>query len=255
MQMSAPTLRLDAMQFFGRLASDYHAMFGITLAALRGQRILDCPSGPCSFVAEAVAAGIDAVGVDPLYIHTHAELRERCESDIAGTIKAMSAHGDHYSALDLITYADSKRAALHGFLADYEIGRAANRYIAASLPLLPFADQSFDQTFSAHLLVTYSSPESGGILTNSPFTEQWHQAAIAELLRVTKRVLHVYPTTTRTSPARRHPYLEHIVARLQASGEWTCRYQLSTYHRGDPAQNLLNASLVIERVSPDHATV
>ncbi|NBX33123.1 MAG: SAM-dependent methyltransferase, partial [Planctomycetes bacterium] len=54
--MTAPTLRLDAMQFFGRLASDYHAMFGVTLQALAGQRILDCPSGPCSFVAEAVAA-------------------------------------------------------------------------------------------------------------------------------------------------------------------------------------------------------
>jgi len=249
MQMSAPTLRLDAMQFFGRLASDYHAMFGITLAALRGQRILDCPSGPCSFVAEAVAAGIDAVGVDPLYIDTQAELRDRCESDIAGTIKAMSEHGDHYSSLDLITYADSKRTALYGFLADYEEGKRAGRYVAASLPLLPFADRSFDQTFSAHLLVTYSTPESGGILTNSPFTEVWHMAAITEMLRVTKHALHVYPTTTRTSPALRHPYLEHIVARLQASGEWTCRYQPSTYHRGDAAQNLLNASLVIERVA------
>jgi hypothetical protein len=104
-------------------------------------------------------------------------------------------------------------------------------------------------------LVTYSSPESGGILTNSPFTEQWHQAAITELLRVTTRALHVYPTTTRTSPARRHPYLEHIVARLQTSGVWNCRYQLATYQRGDSAQNLLNASLVIERISSDHATV
>jgi hypothetical protein len=252
--MTAPTLRLDTMQFFGRLASDYHAMFGVTLQALSGQRILDCPSGPCSFVAEAVAAGVDAVGVDPLYIHTHDELRARCELDIAGTINAMSEHGDHYSTLDLNVYAANKRAALHGFLADYEVGRAAGRYVAASLPQLPFADQSFDQTFSAHLLVTYSSPESGGILTNSPFTEQWHQAAITELLRVTKRALHVYPTTTRTSPARRHTYLEHIVAQLQASGAWTCRYQPSTYHRGDSAQNLLNASLVIERVSSDHAT-
>ena len=255
MGMSAPTLRLDTMQFFGRLASDYQAMFGMALQALVGQRILDCPSGPCSFVAEAVAAGVDAVGVDPLYIHSNAELGARCESDIAGTIKAMSAHGDHYSALDLASYADSKRAALQGFLADYEVGRAAGRYVAASLPQLPFADQSFDQTFSAHLLVTYSSPESGGILSNSPFTEQWHQAAITELLRVTKHALHVYPTTTRTSPARRHPYLEHIVARLQASGVWDCRYQPSTYHRGDSAQNLLNASLVIERTSSDNVTL
>jgi hypothetical protein len=245
--MSAPTLRLDGMQFFGRLASDYHAMFGVSLTQLRGQRILDCPSGPCSFVAEAVAVGVDAVGVDPLYVHTHAELHDRCEADIVGTLKAMNQHGDHYSALDLSDYAENKRAALRGFLADYEQGKRAGRYVAASLPHLPFTDQSFDQTFSAHLLVTYSSPESGGILTNSPFTEEWHEAAIMELLRVTKHTLHLYPTTTRTSPARRHPYLEHTIARLQASGEWTCRFEPSTYHRGDAAQNLLNASLVIER--------
>jgi hypothetical protein len=49
--------------------------------------------------------------------------------------------------------------------------------------------------------------------------------------------------------------LEHIVAQLQASGLWECRYQPATYQRGDSAQNLLNASLVIERVSSDHATV
>ena len=36
--MASPTLRLDSMQFFGRLASTYHAMFGITVEQLRGLR-------------------------------------------------------------------------------------------------------------------------------------------------------------------------------------------------------------------------
>ena len=245
--MASPALLLDTMQFFGRLASDYREMFGVTLEELRGLRVLDCPGGPGSFVAEASAAGAHAVAVDPLYAHTAEELRVRCETDIEGTLKAMSAHPGAYADLDLAQYAETKRTALRGFLADYPAGRAAGRYVAASLPALPFADRAFDRTFSAHLLFTYSSPASGGILVDSPFTEEWHVQAVNELLRVTGRSLHLYPTTTRTEPAHRHPYLERIVAGLEAGGEWSCRYAPSTYQRGNAAQNQLNSSLVIER--------
>jgi hypothetical protein len=187
------------------------------------------------------------VAVDPLYAHTAAELRTRCEADIAGTIQAMIAHGNAYADLDLAHYADEKRAALRGFLADYPAGRAAGRYVAAGLPALPFADRVFDRTFSAHLLVTYSDPASGGILVDSPFTEEWHVQAVDELLRVTERSLHIYPSTTRTEPAHRHPYLGRIVAGLEAGGTWSCRYEPSSYQRGNTAQNKLNSSLVIER--------
>ena len=140
-----------------------------------------------------------------------------------------------------------RRAAAQAFLADYPAGRAAGHYVAASLPSLPFPDRAFDRTFTAHLLVTYSDPASGGLLPDSPFTEQWHVDAVRELLRVTDGSLHLYPTTTRTEPARRHAYLERIVAELEAGDTWRCRYEPSTYQRGNAAQNLLNASLVVER--------
>ena len=245
--MASPALQLDTMKFFGRLASDYREMFDVSPEQLRGQRILDCPGGPCSFVAEACAAGAHAVAVDPLYAHTADELHARCEADIEGTIKAMSAYPGAFADLDLAQYAETKRTALRGFLADYPAGRAAGRYVAASLPALPFADRAFDRTFSAHLLFTYSDPASGGILLDSPFTEAWHVQAVQELLRVTERSLHLYPTTTRTEPAHRHPYLERIVASLEAGSTWSCRCVPSTYERGNAAQNQLNSSLVIER--------
>ncbi|MSR34905.1 MAG: hypothetical protein EXS12_08970 [Phycisphaerales bacterium] len=260
--MTKPTLILDRMQFFGRLAADYQTMFGVTLESLKGKRVLDCPAGPSSFVAQACAAGVDAVGVDPLYAHGAHELRQRCQDDIAYTVQRMAAHEGAYSDLNLQAYADNKRAALELFLPDYEADRAGVRYINASLPTLPFANDEFDHTFSAHLLVTYSDPASGGILPNSPFTLEWHMAAVFALMRVTRGSLHVYPTTTRTLPARRHPYIEAIVARIEAQnvrghdachgngdtmGVWKCRYEPSTYQRGDMAQNYLNASLVIER--------
>ena len=265
--MTKPTLILDRMQFFGRLAADYQAMFGVTLESLKGKRVLDCPSGPSSFVAQACAVGVDAVGVDPLYVHGANELRQRSEDDIAYTVKSMATYEGAYSDLDLQAYADNKRAALELFLPDYEADRAGVRYINASLPTLSFADGEFDHTFSAHLLVTYSDPASGGILPNSPFTLQWHMAAVWELLRVTRGSLHVYPTTTRTSPARRHAYIDAIVqsveehnARAQHEGNananpmgiWKCRFEPSTYQRGDAAQNYVNASLVIERQHHRH---
>lgn len=245
--MGNRTLRLDGMQFFGRLASEYKAMFGIDVHDLRGLRVLDCPGGPSSFTAEACAAGAHAVAVDPLYALDTDQLRARGEADIQTTIAAMKEHGDAFSDLDIGRYADEKRAAAQGFLADYAAGRAAGRYVAASLPTLPFPDRAFDRTFTAHLLVTYSDPASGGLLADSPFTEQWHVDAVRELLRVTDGSLHLYPTTTRTDPARRHAYLERIVAELEAGGTWRCRYRPSTYQRGNAAQNLLNASLVVER--------
>lgn len=265
--MTKPTLILDRMQFFGRLAADYQAMFGVTLESLKGKRVLDCPSGPSSFVAEAFAAGVDAVGVDPLYAHDAHELRKRSHDDIAYTVKTMATYEGAYSDLDLQAYADNKRAALNGFLADYESGLRAGRYINASLPHLPLDDQTFDHAFSAHLLFTYSDPASGGILTNSPFTLQWHMAAVIDLMRVTRGSLHLYPTTTRTNPTRRHPFIDEIVARIEAQnarsqhatnsnadnmGIWKCRFEPSTYQRGDAAQNYLNASLVIERQPHRH---
>ena len=250
------------MQFFGRLATDYQAMFGTTLESLAGKRVLDCPSGPSSFVAQACAAGVNAIGVDPLYAHAANELRNRCLDDIDYTVRQMAKHDAAYGDLDLQAYANNKRQALELFLPDYESDRAGQRYINASLPKLPFANRHFDHTLSAHLLVTYSDSAVGGCLSNSPFTLEWHLAAVLEMMRVTRGSLHIYPTTTRTKPARRHPYMDAIVELVESqsrrghdssdhgtdtSGAWTCRFEPSTYQRGDQDQNYSNASLVIER--------
>ena len=78
------TFTLEAMQFFGRLGGDYEAMFGLSLASLAGKRVLDCPSGPSSFVAELHALGVDAVGVDPLYAESRATLVARGVADAEG---------------------------------------------------------------------------------------------------------------------------------------------------------------------------
>lgn len=237
---------LEAMQFFGRVGSDYEAMFGVRLPALNGCRVLDCPSGPGSFVAEASALGAEVVGVDPLYEQPLEELVRRGAADVAHTIERMQANATRFADIDLHAYAQSKLRALVRFAGHFEQGKARGQYRAARLPALPFPDRAFDLTLSAHLLFTYSSPQTGGVMRDSPFSEAWHLAAADELMRVTRGELRLYPTTTRWLEPCRHPYAEAVAAHVRAQG-LRVRYEPSTFARGNVADDNLNASLVISR--------
>lgn len=59
--------QLKQVAFFGRTLAEYLKMFSLDREALRGLKILDVASGPGSFVAEALAMGLDATGCDPMY--------------------------------------------------------------------------------------------------------------------------------------------------------------------------------------------
>ena len=50
----------------------------------------------------------------------------------------------------------NRRAALEKFLADYENGRRAGRYLAGELPRLPLASGTFGLAVCSHLLFLYS---------------------------------------------------------------------------------------------------
>ena len=236
---------LDSMQFFGRVASDYEAMFAVRLDDLAGRRVLDCPSGPGSFVAEANARGVQVIGVDPLYEQPLETLVERGSSDVAYTIERMQRNAASFADIDLHAYAVSKLRALVRFARHFEQGRSRGLYVAAKLPQLPFADGHFDLALSAHLLFTYSDPASGGLLPDSPFTLEWHLAAVRELLRVTRGEVRLYPTTTRWMTPCRHPYAEAIERACAERGLRT-HYEPSTFARGNHANDRLNATLVIQ---------
>lgn len=237
---------LEAMQFFGRVAGDYEAMFDIRVPSLRGLRVLDCPSGPGSFVAEADAQGVHVIGVDPLYERPLEELVRRGTADVAHTIEQMQANAARFADIDLQAYEQSKLRALVRFARHFDHGKTSGRYHAAALPHLPFPDRHFDLSLSAHLLFTYSDPASGGVMQHSPFTLEWHLAAAAELMRVTRGELRLYPTTTRWLKPCRHPYAEAVAARFRGEG-LQVRYEPSTFARGNVADDSLNACMVIAR--------
>jgi len=64
--------------------------------------------------------------------------------------------------------------AMRTFLSDFSRGIREGRYLDASLPDLPFEDNSFDLALSSHLLFLYSKE----------FDLDFHVRALKEMLRV-----------------------------------------------------------------------
>jgi len=61
------SLQLDDFLITGRTFEEYTAFFDLDAASMENMRVLDCPIGASSFVAEAKYSGIVAQGCDILY--------------------------------------------------------------------------------------------------------------------------------------------------------------------------------------------
>jgi hypothetical protein len=105
-------------------------------------------------------------------------------------------------------------------------------YISASLPHLPFEDESFDICTSAHLLFAYSPRGCGGIHTvtsNHPdaLDIRWHFMALMELMRVSRGDVRVYHANTMdpkhllAGTAPLHRYVRDLMPLLPSG--WTAR--------------------------------
>jgi hypothetical protein len=77
---------------------------------------------------------------------------------------------------------ECRLAAMRRFLADFERGKQEGRYVAASLPALPFVDSQFSLALVPHFLFLYSEQ----------LDLDFHIAAVEELLRVAHEV-RVFP--------------------------------------------------------------
>jgi hypothetical protein len=144
-------------------------------------KILDCGGGPASFNAEASRRGTAIVSCDPLYRWGIDEIRQR----IAATydkILEQTRQNQHEFVWDSIRSVEElgalRMAAMTEFLDDYATGKARGRYIDAELPVLPFADSSFDLALSSHFLFLYTTQLS----------VDFHAEAIREMCRVAAEV-------------------------------------------------------------------
>ncbi|MEV4615158.1 hypothetical protein AB0K43_21590 [Kitasatospora sp. NPDC049258] len=208
-----------------RPLDEYCGLFGLTraeLSAVPGP-VLDCPGGAAGLVAEARTLGCRAIAVDPGYAVPPHELATRARAGqavMAAAIRADPArHLPRYHRAD--GYLRSWDRARRLFAAD--AAAHPERYVAAALPHLPFADGTFALTLSSYLLFAY--PDL--------FSPRQQLAALLELVRVTDPAGEVRIHPLHDSAGARCPRLDELRAELgrrQVSSE-VRRYGRPTTHR------------------------
>jgi SAM-dependent methyltransferase len=232
--------------FFGRTGLEACRFFNLNLADWQGASLLDCPGGPGSLAPLARGSGVEVLAVDPLYALAPEALEQRCREDVSFTIKRLSKSSTVRTDFNLEQYKLDKLEALGAFLSDRQAHPES--YRPGALPELPLADASFDLVLSGHLLFVYAPLADGGLHEVYCFDLAWHRRALAELLRVCRRELRIFPAYTITMPARVHPYVAPLIADLPAG--WQASLELTSYDQGAAGDTPM---LRIRRVSPSPA--
>lgn len=226
--------------FYGRLGRQALAMFNLDPGPWRGAKVLDCPGGPGSLSALLRAEGLDVTAVDPLYGLGNDALKQRALADLDAAMAQLAGDPAIRPGFDLAGCRQEHLDALDAFLADRHAH--PDRYVAASLPELPFADRSFDLVLCGHLLFSYAPRAAGGLMADPGLDLTWHRTALAELLRLSRRAVRLYPAHTLERQARRHPYAETLLAELPAG--WHGRFAPTAYDQGHDG---LTDALELER--------
>ena len=222
-------LHIPFVAFFGRTLAEYLEMFAISLEDLRQGTTLDCPSGPDSFVAEACALGCAVSGIDPMFAFEPAELDQRARKNLDESFVHIDAQLERLTFRDYPAFKRAKYEALDEFLRDYAANRG--RYIAASLPVLPFADRSFDRVLAANFLFTYANTEFGGLYDGREFDLGFHLRSVTEIARVARSEIRLAPMGSFDPPPRPHAYRDAVRARLDQLG-WHTELVPTAYQSG-----------------------
>jgi len=164
-----------------RSYTEYEAMFDLSELP---DSILDCCAGGSSFTAEAAARGVDAVAVDQAYELPATELVDTVRRSLPDGAQIVD---EHAASFVWNWYGDPARRddlrieAADRFLQDVSV--APERYVAGSLPELPFEDGRFDLVLCSHLLFTWADK----------YDRDWHLAALKELVRVSRSEVRIFP--------------------------------------------------------------
>lgn len=180
--LTHPPLTDSDVLVSARSLGEYTDMFGLDDADL-ARRIVDCPGGAASAVAEICAAGGSAIAVDPQYARGTAVLRARILADVERSVAIKYDRGRDYDwdvRGGVVGHEATRRTAAERMLADLEA--SPERYVAGSLPFLPLASDSADLVLSSHLLFTYADR----------LDTADHVEAIVEMARVAPEV-RIYP--------------------------------------------------------------
>lgn len=203
--MSQAEVKLDLSRivFIGRTFEEYVKMFDLSAEQMAGKRILDCPSGACSFTAVASRQGVDVTAADTAYYYAAEELERKGLQDIEHAMEHMEKAQANYIWDEYQSVAGLKLTrmqALRDCAADMK--QAPERYVPAVLPELPFSDEAFDITLSAHFLFMYADR----------LDYDFHVRTIRELMRVTREEIRIFPLADLSNRKYEHarPLIEYI---------------------------------------------
>ncbi|SBO43363.1 class I SAM-dependent methyltransferase [Cyanobium sp. NIES-981] len=222
-------MRFSRILSFGRTGEELLRILALQPATLNGLRVLDCPGGPGSLSSSLRCHGALPTAVDPAYALPREHLEAQTLRDIQAVADQLDDDPIFRDDFDKTSYLASKRQAYRQFLDDRQAH--PGDYIAAALPDLPFADQSFDLVVSCSLLFSYAPAADGGLLEGPGLDLAWHRSALRELMRVTASEIRVYPAHTQFgAEAVIHPFVEPLLTSLQPG--WTARLFHAGCHQG-----------------------
>lgn len=186
---------------WGRSYIEYVSMFNLTPEFL-SKRVLGCGDGPAAFNAVANAFGSRVTSVDPIYNLSLKEIEKRINETFGEVINQTKLNidkfrWDQFGSIEGL--GKIRMNSMKQFLSDYDQGKEEGRYIAASLPNLPFEEKTFDLVLSSHLLLLYSD------ILDLDF----HFKAIDEMLRVGNEI-RIFPVVDLNAVVSNflHPIME-----------------------------------------------
>jgi uncharacterized protein (UPF0297 family) len=210
-------MQLESVVPFGRSLDEYIKMFDLTDRDLH-KSMLSVGDGPASFNAEGTKLGYCIKSIDPLYIFTGDQIRNRFYQVVDNIIEQVERTPDDW----VWTYHSSpnglrkrREKATELFCADYEDGKDRGRYEIGELPKLKYRDGEYDLGLSSHFLFLYSDH----------LDRKFHLESILEMLRVCQEV-RIFPLLTLM--LQRSPYLQAIVGQLEEKG-YKCEIQKVGY--------------------------
>lgn len=201
-------MTLEQIVPWGRSKKEYMQMFNLSKEEILSKQILGCGDGPSSFNTEVDYDGGKVVSIDPLYAYSKKEIMQRIDEVAEEVMAQVRANADKFvwkNIPDVESLEHMRIEAMMEFLMDYEEGVEEGRYVNASLPTLPFEDDSFDLALSSHFLFLYSEH----------LDSTFHIEAIDEMLRVAKEA-RIFPLLTLENEPSAH--LETVMDHFRAKG-------------------------------------
>lgn len=199
-------MKLDKVVPFGRALAEYQLMFRLIPEDME-RKILDVAGGPASFNAQMYQLGHLVTSIDPIYEFSSQEIKQRFDECVENIIEQVKMTPKdwiwkyHKSPEDLRS---NRKEALAIFLADYEHGKAEQRYILGALPDIPL-EEHYDLVLCSHFLFLYSEQ----------FDYDFHRYSILNLLEQSHEI-RIFPLLT--LDLKQSPHLEPILKELHQLG-------------------------------------